>query len=311
MSEHLSNYSARDYEVVDYQTYELPGSSLTFRGPPQELIDGEYITCLGAAQTFGCFCEEPYPALLAEQLATPVLNLGYGGAGPRFFARQPALLEIVNRGRLTIVQVMSGRSEDNSLFESRGLEKLTRRRDGREMAADDAWRSVLELDYWWKLAPMARESARRWCRRLAQPRVRRLAAENLANYVASFDRLLDQIETPVVLLWFSRREPAYDPGCESVEALFGAFPQLVDRPTVDHLAARVDAYVECVTERGMPQTLLSRFDGSPVEIDLTVDRADFRGRVWRQNNYYPSPEMQQDAAMALSTAIGGLGLSKR
>ncbi len=142
--EHLSGYQARDFEVVDYHLYKLPGLGLSMRGPRPNLEVGSYITCVGAAQTFGCFCESPYPALLEQKLGVEVVNLGYGGAGPRFFNRHPGLIDIVNRGRLAVVQVMSGRSEDNSRFESRGLERMTRRRDGKKMSADAAWRSVLE-----------------------------------------------------------------------------------------------------------------------------------------------------------------------
>lgn len=306
MSEHLSNYAARDHEVVDYQMVELPGTDLWFRGPLPDLKPGEYVTCVGAAQTFGCFCERPYPTLLAESLGLPVLNLGYGGAGPRFFARQERLLEIVNRGQLTIVQVMSGRSEDNSRFESGGLERLTRRRDGKPMAADDAWRSVLEWDFRWKRSPVGRGLLRRLSQRFARPEAERLVAETLRNYVNSSLDLLNAISTPKVLLWFSRRQPSYTPSLENLHRFFGAFPQLVDQPTVEAIRPHADAYIECVTERGMPQPLVSRFTGDPVEVKLAADRDDFAGRVWTHNTYYPSPEMQVDAAAMLEPVIAQL-----
>ena len=47
------------------------------------------------------------------------------------------------------------------------------------------------------------------------------------------------------------------------------------------------AYVECVTRRGSPQKLYSRFTGEPVTSPFA------------ENSYYPSPEMQEDAAQAL------------
>lgn len=306
MNEPLSNYARRDHEVVDYSMYELAPTGLQFRGPERPLTEGGYVSCLGAAQTFGCFCETPYPALLEQRLGVPMLNLGYGGAGPRFFARQEALLEIVNRGRCAIVQVMSGRSEDNSRFESRGHERITRKSDGRQLAADEAWWAVLELGYAWRWAPVGRGLARQACRKLARPAARRLADETRANYVESFGRLLNQVRVPVVLLWFSRRTPEYTATFENVERFFGAFPQLIDRPTIDAIRPAADAYVECVTERGMPQPLVSRFTGEPVEIDLAEDREDFQGRVWTANRYYPSPEMHADAAEALTPVLAEL-----
>lgn len=303
VSEPLSNYAARDFEVVDYQMTELPGTGLSFRGPLPVLNPGEYITCLGAAQTLGCFCQQPYPTLLSESLGMSVLNLGYGGAGPRFFARQKELLKIVNQSKLTIVQVMSGRSEDNSLFESRGLERLTRRRDGQPMAADDAWRSVLEAGYLWKRAPLGRGLLRRACRHFGYQKAKRLAEETLHNYERSYLDLLSSIETPTLLLWFSRRRPAYEPSAENLHRFFGAFPQMVEERTVAAIRPHADRYVECVTERGMPQLLTSRFDGKPVEVKLSDDRDDFAGRVWTHNTYYPSPQMHEDAAQALVPEI--------
>lgn len=303
VSEHLSNYAARDHEVVDYQMYELPEVGLSFRGPPKDLQPGAYVSCLGAAQTLGCFCETPFPQQLEQQLGVPMLNLGYGGAGPRFFNRHPRLLEVVNRGRMAIVQVMSGRSEDNSLFESRGLELLTRRRDGRQFAADEAWRSILELGYRWKSLPVGRGLARRISRRFGSRNALRLAAETRSNYSASLLELLDRITVPTVLLWFSKRAPEYQPSFESIERFFGAYPQLIDRTSIAAACEASDAYVECVTRRGAPQPLVSRFDGKPVEIDLAVDRKDFQGRRWTHNTYYPTPEMHQDAAAALLGSV--------
>src|SRR5687768_12640927 len=125
---HLSGYQARDYEIVDYQMYELPGTGLWLRGPILEaLSSGNYFTCVGAAQTFGCFCDAPYPQLLSQQLGIPALNLGYGGAGPQFFSSQNALVDYINGGKFLVLQAMSGRSQSNSLFDCDGLELLKRR----------------------------------------------------------------------------------------------------------------------------------------------------------------------------------------
>ena len=304
--EHLSNYSARDHEVVDYQMYELESTGLQFRGPPASLEAGNYISYLGAAQTFGCFCEHPFPALLQSQLGIPALNLGYGGAGPRFFARQSQLLEIVNRGQAAVVQVMSGRSEDNSVLESGGLERLTRRSDGRIFAADEAWRNLLECGFLWKKSPILQQPLRQLLRRWSRPKLERLVEENRANWIASTRRLLNSIEVPTLLFWFSKREPDYRESYESVADLFGAFPQFINQACIDAVTGDADAYVQCVTQRGSPQPLVSRFSGEPVEVDLAADRSDFRGRVWTQNAYYPSPQMHEDAVESLGPVIRGL-----
>lgn len=305
-SEHLPGYQARDNEVIDYRLYRLACTDLKFRGPEPQLADGAFFSCLGAAQTFGCFVASPYPNLLEEQFGTTALNLGYGGAGPRFYNRHPELLEIVNRGQLAIVQIMSGRSEDNSRFESRGLELLIRRSDGKQMSADAAWRSVLELRYAWRRFPLGKRIVRRVCRTLGAADAKRLLHETRKNWLASYSQLLGSIRVPKVLLWFSKRTPDYRESYEDLHHFMGIYPQLVTDEMVEAVARQADHYVQCTTDRGSPQALVSRFDGSPVEIDLGQDRADFAGQTWKDNRYYPSPEMHQDAADRLSKTVLGL-----
>ncbi len=304
--EHLSGYQARDREVVDYQMYELDGTGLQFRGPAPSLSgSGDYFTCIGAAQTFGPFCDRPFPDLLSERLGIPALNLGYGGAGPEFFARQTALADYINRGRFAIVQVMSGRSQSNSLFDSGGLEYLVRRSDGARMGAAAAYDRLLGGPQGLGLRRLPLMG--RLVRLFTVPRMRRIVAETRSGWIESYRRLLDGIRVPTVLFWFSKRLPAYEEDYASVPALFGEFPQLVNSEMVDAVRGMSDAYVECVTEKGSPQPLRSRFTGEPVSVDPAADRDDFRTQgLWTHNHYYPSPEMHQDALDALAPTCEGL-----
>ena len=268
------SYQERDYEIIDYRVFRLPGTG-ELRGPaPRTLAPGEYYTCLGAAQTFGCFCEHPYPSLLGDRLDLSALNFGFAGAGPRFF--YPALIDYVNAGRFAVVQVMSGRSEDNSLFESGGREYLVRRADGERIGAEPAYAQLLATE------PLER--------------VREVVEETRQNWVQSFIKLLQAIEVPAILLWFARRDLDYHERYDDVFTMFGDFPHLVNRSMVEQITPFCDDYVECVTERGFPQRLVSRFTGEPVSV---AQRSDL-GYVWQGfDPYYPSPEMHVDAAEAL------------
>jgi Domain of unknown function (DUF6473) len=311
--EHLSGYQRRDAEVVDYQMYELEGTRLAFRGPaPGEMASGEYFTCLGAAQTLGCFCERPFPRLLAERLALPALNLGYGGAGPEFFERHESLDRYINRGKFVIVQVMSGRSQSNSLFDCRGLELLVRRSDGAPVSSYRGYEDLLTgvpalgSQSFGALTPLVQEVLRRALPKLilprlwAIPKVRRIVRETRRAWVDSYWRFLSRIEVPVILFWFSKRSPAYVESLASLDTLFGEFPQLVNPEMVDQVRQRCESYVECVTQRGSPQPLVSRFTGAPVTVSPALDRADFSGLGhWTHNTYYPSPDMHEDGAEAL------------
>ena len=302
-TEHMPGYQARDYEVIDYQLYQLPGSQLQFRGPEPQLTDGKFFSCLGAAQTFGCFAELPYPALLEKRWGTTALNLGYGGAGPRFFNRHPELIDMVNRGQFAIVQVMSGRSEDNSRFESRGLELLTRRSDGKQMSADAAWRSVLEMRYVWRRLPFGKTLARRMCRLIGTVDAQQLLNETRDRWVESYLQLLNSIRVPTVLFWFSKRAPDFQESYDELQGFMGQYPQFVTRPMVETITKQANHYIEVTTDRGSPQTLINRFDGSSVTLDLGNDRADFAGQIWTKNQYYPSPEMHEDAARRLQDSL--------
>jgi hypothetical protein len=298
--EHLSDYQRRDFEVVDYKMYELEGTGLFFRGPsPHDFPSGKYFTCIGAAQTFGCFCERPYPALLSESLGLAALNLGYGGAGPEFFANHEELDRYVNGGQFAIIQVMSGRSQSNSLFDTRGLEYMVRRSDGAAMGADVAYQDLIFGPRVFRRRPF------RWATHLVAPlitgdRVRRVVNETRLAWIESYRRLLSRITVPAILLWFSKRAPAYVESYRSLGSLFGEFPQLVNAEMVNEVRGLCGGYAETISSRGSPQPLKSRFTGRPVAVDPSLDRPEFgRGGRWTHNAYYPSPEMQEDAAEAL------------
>jgi hypothetical protein len=280
-----AEYQEPDWRVVDYQVFCLDEAiidpsrlcPLRIRGPrPERLDTASYFACLGAAQTFGRFCEVPFPTLLARRIGYPVLNISQGGAGPSFFCKDNArLLEYLNQARFVIVQVMSGRSESSSLFESSGVGNYTRRSDGASMGCDEAFAMLLNT------------SSRR--------DVARIVRETRQSWFESYRALLGAIRVPKILFWFSTRDPdytlRYDKG---IAGLFGDFPQLIDAEMLAQIQGLADHAVICVTRRGLPQTLRNRFMGEP-----TVVRDEWTSQPWTENWYYPSPEMHEDAAHAL------------
>ena len=212
----LPSYQERDREIIDYEEFSLPRTPYQLRGPaPKTLAPGEYFTCVGAAQTFGCFCEQPYPALLADRLDLPALNLGLAGAGPRLFLQDEDLLRYVNRGRFAVVQVLSGRSEENSEFSNVGRGLLTRRSTGQEIRPEPAYAELI-----------ANESP---------DTVEAIVAETRANWTRSFSRLLEAIQVPTILHWFSQRPPDYEQSLSDVDALFSQYPQMVNRAMIEEI----------------------------------------------------------------------------
>lgn len=281
-------YQRRDLEIVDYQLYPLKisgkihGKDRIFiaRGPePKALIQDHYFTCIGAAFTFGCYCEKPYGTLLQDKLGLPTLNLGFAGAGPYFFLKnQEFFSDLINQSRFAIILIMSGRSESNSIFNSGGLEMLTRISDGQKFGAEPAYRELIA--------------------HYDQNKVQEIIDETRKNWVRNYCTLLKKITVPKILFWLSVRPPEYDESYEDVNSLFGQFPQLVNRDMIEGIRGEADAYVECISNRGLPQLLISRFTGKPVSVQT---RADLGGHTRRHNNYYASPEMHEDGANALES----------
>lgn len=298
---HVPGYQNRDYEVVDYQMAELPGTGLMFRGPHPDLTPGKYFACVGAAQTLGCFCPVPYPTLVERALELPALNLGYGGAGPEFFASQPGILEYVNRARFAVLQVMSARSQSNSYYECGGLEYVTLRDTGERLGAHAAFERLVWGPGLVSKLPISRKWKRRVSNVVSRPHrsVPRLVAELQQEWVKSSLALIEQIEVPIVLLWFSQRSPEYRQKYGTAEKTLGEYPHIVTREMLQPLRPKVAGFVECVSRRGSPQPLVSRFSGEPTTVTPAKDRSDLGGAVWHNNQYYPSPEMHEDAGVLL------------
>lgn len=306
----MPGYVLRDWEVTDYQCHELPGTGLWFRGPsPGRLDRGRYFTAIGAAQTFGCFCDRPYPALLSTRLGIPALNLGYSGAGPGFYSHHEEVIRVINDGAFCIVQVMSGRSTSNSLLANpQGLAYGSRRSDGAPATAEEVFEQAIMRDLA-RIPLLPRRATKAAVKVLGipLPAVRRLAEESRNDWIGSYQALFSIITVPKVLFWFSARTPDYRPRYHRHRSLFGKYPHLIDAATLGRIKPFADAYVECVSERGSPQPLVSRFTGKPAAVSLQADKKPLAGGgatslyrgVWRANAYYPSPEMQEDAASAL------------
>jgi hypothetical protein len=279
-------YQKRDHEIIDYRMFHDTKMGLWLRGPaPERLEKGRYIACIGGAQTFGCYCDNPFPRLLQQTLNVPVVNYGTGGAGPSFFLHQDKIFAPLDDAACVIVQVMSGRSESNSVFDTGGLAYITLRSDGRRMGARAAYQNLLM-----KKMIFGRKS------------LKRIIAETRGNWVDNYRLLIRRIEAPVVLFWFAMREPDYRESYIHVSTLLGGFPHLVNREMLEAVKKEADEYVHCVTDRGMPQRLISRFTGKPAKVDPGRSRKDLKGRLWTHNSYYPSPEMHEEAAALLIPA---------
>ncbi len=282
-----AEYQHTDLRVADYGPFCLDekildrttGRPLLIRGPrPLRIENAEYVVCIGAAQTFGRFCQRPFPAILQDRLSMPVLNISHGGAGPTFFGgNNERLLQYLNGARLVVIQVMSGRSNGNSLFESAGVGCYRRKSDGLFLSADQAFEELIQTAPREVLTRIVEETRQGWC--------------------ASYEELLSKIRVPKILFWFATRRPAYKQGWRSVKKLFGSFPQLVNEEMIGMIRQRCDFYVQCTSNVGLPHPLKDRLTGE----SLTISDP-WTSEPWTENWYYPSPEMHVEAADALEAS---------
>jgi LPS sulfotransferase NodH len=259
----------------DYALHRIPGvGSDQLRGPAADL-DQPFLAFVGSAQTFGRFAHAPFPALLGARLGLQALNLGVGGAGPRHFDT-PGHVNVLNRAEAVVVQVLSGRSASNSMFDNSAGGGLKGRPwfGGQPVRAEDMF------------AQTARDHG--------QEVVERLVQETRENYLRHFLTLLDKITAPRILFWFSIRTPEYEEDYSSPPyGILGDFPHLVNGRMLAEMAAACEARVECVTSVGLPQPLW------PADQAIEGAVCD-RGLL--ENRYYPSPQMHAQAADALEDA---------
>ncbi len=254
-------YQRKDEQFFDYGMAELHGE--WFRGPLNPGPDA--IAWVGAAQTFGRYVAEPVPAIVGERLGLGTLNLGSGGKGPEFFLRSPELLEEVNRCRVAVIQVMSARTADNSLFRSQKGGDFGIRLDTGAPANG---------------LPIVTELVAEGKRRQGSQIVR----ESQQAYLQSMKKLLEAVKPPKVLFWFSYRNPP--PAIVGYRRMMDIFPHFVTRQMVSQIRQSADRYVAVASRAGIPQVL-----------------RDDAGKSVRVNHYYPSPEMHQLAADPLTRTL--------
>lgn len=297
----MPGYVLRDWEIVDYQCYELPGTGLWFRGPPlASFPKNRYFTAIGAAQTFGCYCRYPYPQLLAEKLDIPGLNLGYSGAGPSFFAQREALLRYINNSAFCVVQVMSGRSVRNSFLNNPDGLAYGQNLDGTTVTAEAVFEALLQTRKSW--IPVRQKRLKRLSERFFAPAsARQFVRESRHNWIADYNALLKAITVPKILFWYSKRSPGYRLNYTSRQGVFNQYPHLVNARMLDELSSQAETVVRCVSSRGSPHPLISRFSGLRTSVDLSTDKPLYEGTV-DSDTYYPSPEMHADAADALEAS---------
>ena len=274
-------YQFTDRWAFDYELWYLDGLKMALRGPRTVFdLKSRYWTFVGAAQTFGRFSPRPYPAVVSAWHSVPHVNLGFAGAGPEYFAKNPELLNIINSSELCFLQIMSGRSTSTQLLKTVGYGGVLQFSSGpleqQRFLAAAAYKKLLE--------------------HYGADAVRQQIQEARTNWTEAYRELLAQIRIPVLCVWIEQADEVAD-GAEGVrKGLLGGFPHLI---TEEEIRVFNDAGVEIVkTALGHhpAQLLVDYPTRTPVEV---FDSGSFPSRPdWsrRMNSYYPTPEMHETIA---------------
>lgn len=100
---------------LDYMPCRYGRSRLMFRGPRRDL-SGRFVAVLGGIEAYGRYIPKPYPALLEAGLGARVVNLGCPNAGPDAWLGDPAVMDVLARAEVVVVQVPGAADLSNRFY---------------------------------------------------------------------------------------------------------------------------------------------------------------------------------------------------
>jgi len=211
---------------LDYKTCRYGTSKLLFRGPKRRL-NGRYAAFLGGTETYGKFIERPFPALVESRTGVRCVNFGWPNAGVDVFLNDPEVLSAASRARVAVIQAPPAQNMSNRFY------AVHPRRNDRFVSASPMMRAIFrEIDF-----TEFHFTRHMLCalRDRAPDRYALIRDELQMAWTARMRLLLTQIETPVVLFWFSRHAP----GNEAEHPELVEDPAFVSKNMIDALREEV------------------------------------------------------------------------
>lgn len=273
-----------DEAAYDYDYQDIGARIALRRTLGQDIPDEPDIVCLGSAAVFGRFADDPFPQLIARDTKLKVANLGYGGARPEVYLSDPVLMDLIERAKLVVVELMSGRGYENDM-----LVQVNPVHNAVTIKAE--YQDVLKLAERNKHLFVDRPWDRAFVDLLPED-VAHLVAQSAGQLEKDLAELLARSRKAIVFHF------AQEPLPERIDAKTYRFPHLVTRDLAERVA-QGRPFVSVVSKTGVPSKITNRSTGAPEPLmggwpDPTV------------NAYYPSPEMHREAADALKPFLIGL-----
>jgi hypothetical protein len=263
-----------NYTKVEYRDKFIRGPIPDFNKP--------FISYIGAAQTFGRFCEKPFPNLISDHLNIGGLNLGFGGAGPeeRIFYKS---IDDINKSKCCVIQVMSGRSCSNKLLKIKTGQFSILSLNREKMVVPNFWYNILKLN--------------------DIEFIKRIVLDTINTYTSYYEKLLSLIECPKILLLISsdNLKDKIDLNTDNYDIFIGRFPHFITNNTLNYLKSLCDYSVDIISKRGMPQKLKEPINKDYEKGLLMHSNKEIKECYY--NNYYPSPEIHHQIKEGLSLII--------
>lgn len=276
-------------EVGSFVNYEntLTPYGFVVRGPIQ--FDDESlsrsISFLGAAQSFGVWCEYPFPCLVANALSLKSFNLGHAGAGPLAFL-DPSVTEAVNQTKLCVIQVMSGRSVSNRYMQQTAgaarVKLMHPKLDEQVLLAHEAYAKLLPI--------------------ISREEMESIVNESLDTYISQYQELAVQIKVPKILLWISSRKPDYKRVFTDVNKLLNSFPHFINETVYNKISSFFEHNVFVASSQFMNRPLWSE----STQKEYSVNRS--WGTIKSYGRHYSHPYLHILASQKILEKIGDMGI---
>jgi len=229
-------YATLGQPALDYFPCRYGSSKLLFRGPRRRL-QGDYVAFLGGIETYGKFNETPFSAMIEHETGVKSVNLGCVNAGVDAFLTDKSLLDICNKAKVTVIQMMGAQNMSNRFY------AVHSRRNDRFLRASNLLKTIYrEIDF------TEFSFTRHMLTTLVQtsPEKFEMVQQELKEaWVARMQSLISSIDGMVVLLWLADHAP----GDKGTGGMDDTDPLFIDRAMIDALSEDVAGVVEVVAER--------------------------------------------------------------
>ena len=250
---------------LDYYPCRYGDSRVLFRGPRADL-SAPHVLFLGGTATYGKFIPRPFPAMVGSRLRVASVNLGAVNAGPDLYLNDPDLLQITRGAAATVIQVLGAPNLSNRYY------SVHPRRNDRFLQASPLLRTVFrDVDF--TQFHFTRHMLQT-LQALSPERFGILREELREAWVARMQRLVSEVASPVVLLWFAGRPiPAATDAATPLSAQDD--PLFIDRSMIDRLGGKVAEVVKVVASpaalaQGTEGMVFSEMEATAAQAQLGI-----------------------------------------